>query len=423
VALTADLPLSDKQQRSIAHANARINIWAGAVSSGKTIASLIRWLIFVANAPPGGVLGVSGKTTDTVARNIFGPLSDPAIFGRHIAQNVSYTRGAPTAKVLGRTVEVVTANDAKAEPRIRGLTAAGWYVDEATVLPRNFWVQLLARLRVPGAKLFATTNPDGPAHWLRQEFLLRQGDLNLRHWHFTLDDNPFLDPQYVADLKAEYVGLWYRRFIAGEWCLAEGAVYDMYDPDRHVIDVLPEIREWLALGVDYGTTNPFAGLILALGTDNVLYLTHEWWWNSKVQRRQLTDVEYSQAVRDWMDEMAIPRTTMKGVRPRYVVVDPSAASFVTQLWRDGLLPTLGDNSVLDGIRTVSSLFARDKLKIHRSCVNLINELPGYSWDDDKAQKGEDAPIKVDDHAVDAMRYGVHTTESLWRPALREAKAA
>jgi phage terminase large subunit len=103
-----------------------------------------------------------------------------------------------------------------------------------------------------------------------------------------------------------------------------------------------------------------------------------------------------------------------------VVVDPSAASFVAQIWQDGLSPTQGNNEVLNGIRTVSSLLARDKLKIHRSCVNLINELPGYSWDPDRAAKGEDAPVKVDDHGCDAMRYGIHTTESLWRPALREA---
>lgn len=411
--------LSELQERSIAHSTARLNIWSGAVRSGKTVASLLRWLMYVMDAPQGGSLVVSGKTYDTVARNVFGPLGDPAVTGP-AAGLVKWTRGAPTGMILGRQVEVITANDERASDRLRGMTCAGAYIDEATLLPESFWTQMLARLSLTGAKLFATTNPDGPQHWLRQKFLLREHELNLRHWHFTLDDNPALDPDYVRDLKAEYVGLWFRRFILGEWCLAEGAVYDMYDPDRHVIDVLPEIREWLALGVDYGTTNPFAGLILALGTDGVLYLTHEWWWNSKVQRRQLTDVEYSQAVRDWMDNLVIPRTDIKGIRPRYVVVDPSAASFVTQLWRDGLSPTLGDNSVLDGIRTVSSLLARDKLKIHRSCTNLINEIPGYSWDDEKAQRGEDAPVKVDDHGCDSARYAIATTESLWRPALREA---
>jgi|SRR5437879_2907920 len=414
--------LSEAQERSIAHSGARINVWDGSVRSGKTTASLLRWLMYVADPPRGGDLVVSGKTFDTVARNVFSPLSDPTLFG-DAARHVKYTRGAGTATILGKTIEVITANDVKAEGRLRGLTAAGAYIDEATLLPEPFWKQMLARLSVKDAKLFATTNPDGPAHWLRQDFLLRAPELDLRHFRFGLDDNPSLDPEYVASLKLEYTGLWYRRFILGEWCLAEGAIYEMFDPDRHVVDILPPMRRWLALGIDYGTTNPFAGLMLGVGTDGRLYLAHEYWWSSKIQRKQLTDSEYSERLRGWLAGLPIPGTDVKGIRPQWTVVDPSAASFVQQLYRDKLTPTLGNNDVLDGIRTVSSLFAQDRLFIHRSCRNLLNELPGYSWDDDKAAKGEDAPVKVDDHCVDAMRYAIHTTEAAWRPELRPADAA
>jgi PBSX family phage terminase large subunit len=420
-ALSSGLSLA--QERSIAHSRARINVWAGAVRSGKTIASLLRWLIYVAQAPTTGVLVVSGKTLDTVARNVFAPLQDPALFGQ-AAQHVKYTRSAGTAMILGRRIEVITANDVRAEEKLRGLTCSGAYVDEATLLPESFWFQLLARLSVPGAQLFATTNPDGPAHWLRQKFLLRASELDLRHWHFTLDDNPALDPRYVAALRSEYVGLWYRRFILGEWCLAEGAIYDMWEPDRHVVDEIPPIREWLSLGIDYGTTNPFAALLIGMGTDDTLYVADEWWYDSKLERRQLTDAEYSQRVRAWLAQMPIPGTDLRGVRPKYTVVDPSAASFVTQAWQDGLSPTLGNNEVLNGIRTVATLFGRDRLRVHRRCRHLIDEIPGYSWDDEKAKnKGEDAPIKVDDHGVDAMRYGIHTTEAAWRFRLREPTAA
>lgn len=399
----------------MAHSMARVNVWSGAVRSGKTISSLLRWLTYVPKAPSGGALVVSGKTYDTVARNVFGPLTDPAITGK-AAGLTKWTRGAPTATVLGRTVEVITANDERAEGRLRGMTCAGAYLDEATLLPESFWTQMLARLSLKGSKLFATTNPDGPNHWLRQSYLLREHELNLRSWHFTIDDNPALDPDVVADLKREYVGLWHRRMILGEWCLAEGAVYDMFDPARHVVGVLPPIQRWLALGVDYGTVNPFAALMLGIGMDGCLYIAHEWWWNSKQQHRQLTDVEYSRKLRAWMDE------DLGGIRPQYVIIDPSAASFVTQAWQDGLSPTLGNNEVLNGIRTVSSLLARGKLKIHSSCKRLLAELPGYSWDADKAAKGEDAPIKVDDHACDAMRYAIHTTETVWRPQLARSGA-
>lgn len=138
---------------------------------------------------------------------MFGPLSDPAITGP-VSGLVSYTRGVPTASILGKTIEVITANDAKAEARLCGLTCAGMYIDEATLIPEDFWTQALARLSVPGSMLFATTNPGAPSLWLRKKYLLRADETGLRHWHFTLDDNPALDPAYVAWLKSTYIGLW-----------------------------------------------------------------------------------------------------------------------------------------------------------------------------------------------------------------------
>jgi len=397
--------LSELQERSIAHSTARINVWCGAVRSGKTISSLLRWLTYVATAPRGGALVVAGKTLDTVARNVFGPLQDPILFGP-AARHVHYTRGASTATILGRTVEVITANDARAEGRLRGLTAAGAYVDELTLVPEAFFTQLLARLSVPGAKVFCTTNPDGPAHWVRRKFLLRAGELDLRWWHFTLDDNPALDPAYIAALRAEYTGLWYRRFILGEWCLAEGAVYDAWDETVHVVDDLPPIDRWLALGIDYGTTNPFAAILLGLGVDGRLYLAREWRYDSKLARRALTDAEYSARLREWL--------AREGVRPEYVVVDPSAASFRAQLYHDGLSAMLGDNDVLAGIRTVASLLATGRLKVHRSCRGFIEEVAGYSWDDQAAQRGVDQPVKADDHSLDAARYAIHSTRAVWQ---------
>lgn len=427
-----DLRLSAKQERSIAQSTARINIWDGSVRSGKTISSLLRWLMYVADAPRGGVLVVIAKTLDTVARNVFTPLSDPALFGP-AAKLVKYTRGAPTATILGRTIEVITANDARAEGRLRGMTCAGAYVDEATLIPEAFWDQLLARLSVTGAKLFATTNPDTPAHWLRKKFILRRGELDLRYWRFVIDDNHALDPAYVASLKKEFVGLWYQRFILGRWVQADGAVYDMWDPDRHVVDILPPITRWVGLGIDYGTVNPFAGLLLGVGTgaaprDPVvrprLYFAGEYRYDSRAHRRQLTDSQYSRQLRDWLAKFPVPHSPgLVGVRPEWTVVDPSAASFVTQLYDDGLTPTLADNAVLDGIRLVSSLLGNDDLLVHSSCKGWIDEAPGYAWDDKATAKGEDKPIKADDHSLDGGRYVAKTTEFTWRPELSWAQAA
>lgn len=420
----AALPLSRKQVGSIVEADARINIWQGSVRSGKTIASLLRWLAYVADPPAGGgELAMCGKTRETVARNLFAPLQDPRLFGE-LAHQVAYTPGAPTATILGRTVHVLGANDAKAEPKVRGMTLGGAYVDEATLVPQDFWKQLLARLSVPRARLFATTNPDNPAHWLRKDFLLRADTLDLRSWHFTLDDNPALDPTYVANLKREYVGLWYRRFILGAWVQAEGAVYDQFDPERHVVTDLPHVVRWLSLGVDYGTANPFAALLLGLGEDGRLYLVAEYRHDSRAARRQKTDAEYSADLRTFLANVRRPGEDYRGVTPEWICVDPSAASFITQLRHDAVPGVMGaNNSVLDGIRTFSSLLAADLLKIHESCTGLLDELPGYSWDDTAAEQGEDKPIKGDDHSLDGARYAIKTTEPLWRPELHLGQEA
>ncbi|MEV0619584.1 PBSX family phage terminase large subunit [Nonomuraea sp. NPDC050404] len=414
--------LSPKQIKSIVGSFdvPQIALWSGAVSSGKTIASLLAFLFAVAKAPDTGLIVVVGRTLQTIERNLIDPLQSASLFGPLAAQ-VHHTTGSTTATILGRTVHLVGASDKLAEGRIRGATVALAYVDEATLVPYSFWMMLLSRLRVPGAKLLATTNPDGPAHWLRREFILRGAAVGLHTWSFTLDDNPSLTAEYVERLKTQYTGLWYRRFIEGGWVLAEGAVYDAWDPSVHVVAELPRIDSWIATGVDYGTTNPFHAGVLGLGADGCLYLTHEYRYDSKIGRRQLTDHEYSERLRGWLASAMVPGTDLTGIAPRYTVVDPSAASFRIQLHQDGVRSVLGDNEVLPGIRTVASLLATRRLKVHKSCTELIDEFPGYSWDPKKAERGEDAPIKVADHGMDMLRYATHTTRATWQTRLMRAR--
>lgn len=376
-----------------------------------TIASLWRWLMFVANAPLDGELVMFGKTRDSVASNLFQPLSNPDIFGE-LTRDVQYTSGAPTAKIFGRTIRVIGANDAKAEPKVRGGTWTGAYGDELTTLPDTFFRQALGRLSTPSAQLFGTTNPDNPAHWLRKDFLL-DDRLDLRSWHFTLDDNPHLDPGYVANIKAEYKGLWYKRFVEGLWIAAEGAVFDMWDEDLHVLrGPVPQLMALPGVGVDYGTTAAFSAHMLGVAApDHVkntpirLVLTREYRHDPRIAQRQKTDAEFSADLRAWIGSD----------RPQWVCVDPSAASFKVQLWRDHIDAMDAKNDVLDTIRLASSLLATGKLVVHESCKGLIQEVPGYAWDPAAALRGEDKPIKVDDHGIDSgLRYAVSSTETLWR---------
>lgn len=438
--ITAQVPtLSPAQVASLKQSRAPLNLWTGAIRSGKTVVSLLRWLLYIRTAPLGGRLVMIGKTKDTLNRNVFSVLQDERIFGA-LAREVHYTPGANVAVILGRVVDVIGAHNVDAESRLRGLTCVGAYVDEITLLPENFWVQLLGRMSVDGAKLFGTTNPDNPAHWLRRDYLSRADEpaMGLRHWHFTIDDNPVLSAAKKAAYKAQFTGLFYKRFILGLWVAAEGAIYDMWDEDRHVIsrDQLPHIDRWLSVGIDYGTRNPFSAHTLALGVDNKLYVTDEYRYDPRKAHRSKTDSQYAEALYGWLDQIEIPHTEqrpdpyaaasglriprqrLRGVNPEMVCVDPSAKSFRTQLADDQpprLVPIKANNSVLDGIRTIASLLSLFRLFVVDTCKGLIDEFPGYAWDDKEALKGIDEPIKVDDHSLDDVRYSVLTTAALWRP--------
>ena len=431
--------LGVQQMRSLKESKARINIFEGAIRSGKTIVSLLRVLMAIVLHRQGTIV-VIARTRDSAYRNAFEPLMDRSLFGP-LARLVHYTAGAPTARVMGRTVHVLGANDKKSEKVLRGLTVGLAYVDEITVIPEEFFTQLLGRMSPPRAKLFGTTNPDSPAHWLKAKFLDRisKGLERWRSWHFVLDDNPALSEEYKNQVKTEFTGLWYKRFILGEWVAAEGAIYDMWEPDKHTIpwDDLPEMRELLCVAIDYGTTNPtvagilgVSGEIDALGRPTPrLFLVDEWVYDARQSQAKLTDSELSRRARSWLDAGGhIPRDTFPSMKPRYVIVDPSAASFRVQLSQDGVTSTAADNDVLYGIRTVASLLGSGKLLIarptektpDRGCPRFIQEAPGYAWDPDATLKGEDKPLKVADHSLDQLRYGIVTTENIWRQHIKLA---
>lgn len=413
------LPLSRKQLRSIVQSTAPVNLWTGAIRSGKTIASLLRWLVFVATAPTGGELVMVGRTRESLARNVFAALQDPSLFGP-LAKQVAYTPGAAFGAILGRRVWVFGASDSRAEAILRGMTVAGAYGDEMTLWSEDLWVTLLGRMSVPGAQFFGTTNPDNPGHWLKasDRGVDKAASLGWRHFHFQLEDNQWLldnNPDYVARIKREYTGLYYRRFILGDWVQAEGAVFDMWDVQRHVIPAaaVPELEQVLAVGMDYGTTNPTRGLLLGLAGGK-LYVVDEW------APAQATDAGLSLAFRGWLER----RQPAAWRTPDWIYLDPAAASFRLQLFTDGLRNVApADNAVLPGIRTVGSLLATDRLLVSDACPLLIKYLPGYSWDPKATKKGQDEVLKVDDHEVDALRYAVHSSRAYWRTTVPLTTAA
>jgi PBSX family phage terminase large subunit len=419
-------PLAGKALRATQLAAARGNLWEGAVRSGKTIGSIMVWLRYIRTGPPGALLMV-GKTERTLKRNIIDVIEQ--MVGK---KRCDYRAGAGEVTILGRTIYVAGANDERAADKIKGLTLAGAYLDEVTTYPESFLQMLETRLSVEGAQWIGTTNPEGPNHWLKKQILDRArlhlrrdgtlavsqdpSALDIARFSFVLDDNPSLPRAYVDSLKRSHQGLFYKRYILGEWCLAEGVIYDAFDEARHVVDLVPEISRWMCVGLDYGTVNPFAALLLGIGADQRLYVASEYRHDSRVARRQMTDAQYSVGVRRWLS--SYEHRGQKGVTPSWVFVDPSAASFMTQLWSDGVPGVAkADNDVKDGIRSVSTAFGANILSIHRSCTGLLEELPAYVWDPKASEKGIDQPLKVDDHSVDGLRYGLHSSVNEWRHLL------
>ncbi len=394
---------SRKQLDVIANATARLNILDGSVRSGKTTASLVAWLMFVAEAPPGELLMV-GKTERTLKRNVLDPL-EQMVGGKHFKLN----RGAGEATLFGRRIYLAGANDERAEGKIRGMTLVGAYGDEITLWPESFFTMLLSRLSVRGARFIGTTNPDSPYHWLMKNYLKRAGELNLKRWQFQLEDNLNLDPAYVEALKKEYTGLWYKRYILGQWVQAEGAVYDMWDDAIHAVDEVPSQFTRYYVGVDYGTNNPTAFLLVGQHEDK-FYVIDEYYWDSAERGRQKTDAEYSRDLQEFI----------KGRYPQAIVIDPSATSFIAQLRRDGVrLIRQADNAVVDGIRTVAAFLSQKRLFVYRKrCPNLLREFTTYVWDTQAQKRGEDRPLKQNDHALDALRYVVQTMFAKDGPRLR-----
>lgn len=407
-----------------------ISILSGAVSAGKTFVSLWALMLAIRRAPTNGQIAIIGRTLGTINTNVMQLLMSEEIFG-HLARQVSYTPGAKTARILGRTVYLYGANDTGAESKIRGATFALAYVDEITLLPENYWDMLVTRLRVKGARLIGTTNPGSRNHWLRTKWIVPGRAKNVQHFAFTMDDNPSLSPEYVEQMKASFSGVFYDRFILGKWVAAAGAVYREYDDRRHLIarEDLPPLERCLAVGIDYGTTNTTAAVLLGLTQETRprLIVLGSWGYNAADSLGvTLPDVEISRRLRAWVDDDGDDPKFHPGafVEPEYWFLDPSAASLRAQLSADDQITWKADNKVLRGIADVSNLLAQDRLVfVDGTTAGILSEITEYSWDPKAANEGLDAVLKENDHYMDALRYAIRSTRGVWAPILGFALTA
>ena len=217
--------------------------------------------------------------------------------------------------------------------------------------------------------------------------------------HFTMADNPALAPAVRARYEATYTGVFYDRYVRGLWVAAEGLIYDMFRPEVHLLRQAADCVGGCYISCDYGTRNPTVFLLWRkLRGAERWVCQKEYYWDGRREMRQKTDGEYAD------DLLAL----LDGEAPRGVVVDPSAASFITELRQRGLPVLPGDNRVADGIRAVGELLRGERLLFQAECVHTAVEFRSYVWDEKNAAQGVDKPVKEHDHCMDAVRYFVMT---------------
>ena len=393
----------------------RLNILEGSVSSGKTWISLVLWAFWVKTMPVDGLYMMCAKSLTTLKRNCLLLLQE--LVGD---SNFNFSISTKEGKLFGRKILLEGANDMRSEGKIRGITLQGAYCDELTQFPQEFFTMLLSRLRVRGAKLIATTNPDAPSHWLKKNYIDRAADLDLLDLRFLLEDNTTLPEDYVENIKKEYTGVFYERFILGLWTLAEGIIYPTYMDA--VVDDCPRdengeplpVQEYM-VSIDYGTMNAFAALLWAKRGE-VWYAEKEYYYSGRDKGVTKTDQDYADELAIWIteawrDQSARPvKSTLGGgmvQRKIKTIIDPSAASFIALLGKSEWARVLpADNDVINGIMETARAIQAGKIKIFRRCKNWIGEAGGYVWDD---KTTEDRPKKERDHLMDSMRYFVKTT--------------
>ncbi len=362
----------------------------GAIRSGKTVCMSLAFVQWSMHSFNGQNFGMCGKTVGSFRRNVLSVLKQmlPArgytIRDRRTDNLVVISRGSTENYYY-----IFGGKDEGSQDLVQGITLAGILLDEIALMPESFVNQATGRCSVDGSKFWCNCNPAGPEHWFKKQWIDEQKKRNLLYLHFTMEDNLSLSEQIRARYRAMYTGIFYRRYILGQWCLAEGLVYE-FDPEKHVTDDLPEWGEWY-ISCDYGTLNPFSAGLWCV-RDGAAVRVSEFYHSGREKQYQLTDEEYYLEIEKLAGDRDI----------RHVVVDPSAASFITCIRSHGRFSVRkAKNDVMYGIRLTAMMLQAGVIKIGADCKDTIREFGLYHWDD----KGEvDKPVKENDHAMDDIRY-------------------
>lgn len=359
----------------------------GAVRSGKTVCMADGFFVWSMTRFQNQVFGICGRSIASLRRNVTANLH--IWLGGLFQIQESRSENKLTVRYGDRenVYYLFGGLDESSYKQIQGITLAGALLDEVALMPRSFVEQTCARCSVEGSKLWFNCNPSGPEHWFYKEWILKKEEKRMLHLHFTMADNPGLSPSIRKRYENMYTGVFYRRYILGQWCIAEGLVYD-FDPQKHICRELPQKGRYY-ISVDYGTLNPFSAGLWCVAQGKAVRI-REYYYDGRQRGKTKTDEEYYRELEKLAGDLPVEA----------VVVDPSAASFITVIRRHGRFSVRkAKNAVLDGIRLVASLMQTGLLQVSSQCADSIREFSLYAW-----QEQGDHPIKENDHAMDDIRY-------------------
>ena len=372
----------------------------GAIRSGKTVSMSLSFVFWAMTSYNGQNFAMCGKTIGSFRRNVLFWLklmlkSRGYTVVDHRADNlVIISKGDITNNFY-----IFGGKDESSQDLIQGITLAGVFFDEVALMPESFVNQATGRCSVEGSKYWFNCNPDGPYHWFKVNWIDKASEKKLLYLHFTMDDNLSLSKKIKERYRSMYSGVFFKRYILGLWCMAEGMIYDMFDAARHVVKN-PEnlVKANYYVSCDYGTQNATVFLLWCKDTEGKWICIREYYYSGREEASQKTDTEYADDLKEWLG----------GIKPVKIIVDPAAASFIAELKKRGYSVKKAKNDVLDGIRYVASLLNQDQIAVEEGCINTRKEFASYVWDEKASERGEDKPVKQFDHCMDALRYFCYT---------------
>lgn len=368
----------------------------GAIRSGKTIAMICSFLQWSMETFEGKDFIIAGRSMGALKRNVLKPMLQ-ILSAWGIPYD--YNRSENFIVIGGNTYYCFGASTEASQDVVQGLTSAGALADEVALFPQSFVDQMIGRCSVEGSKVFMNCNPAGPFHHIKMEYIDKATEKHIYHLHFTMDDNLSLSERVKERYRRMFSGVFFQRYILGLWVMAEGIIYDLFEKEQHCTEKVPKSFDYYLVGVDHGTSNPTAFGLYGVKGENILKID-EYYYDSRKHGRQKTDLEYAKDMKKFLGD----------IEPRYIYLDPSAASFKAQLRNDGFRQVKdANNAIVDGIRTQSSLLQSGRYKIVESkCPQTVRDYSAYVWDPRAQQRGEDKPLQENDHTKDEERYVLHT---------------